>query len=62
MTIEFRALEHAEMLHDRAAVEIREVRAQIAGRPRRLAEQVQDAPSRRVAERPEDAVLLVDPA
>ncbi len=56
---EFRTFEHAQMLHDRTAVEIAEMRAEIAGRPRRAAQQIEDLAARRMPERLENTVLLV---
>jgi hypothetical protein len=58
---QIRALEHPEMLHHRATVQVVEVAAELAGRPRGRAQQVEDLPSRRMPERAEDPVLLVQP-
>ena len=57
---ELGALEHAHMLHHRASVEGRKVRAELASRARRLAEQIEDAPPGGMSKRTENAVLLVE--
>ena len=54
------ALEHAEVLHHGAAVEPRKGGADLARRPGRRAQEVEDLASRRVAEGAEHAVLLVE--
>jgi hypothetical protein len=48
------------VLHDRAAVQFVEVAAKLARRARCGAQQIQDLAARRMTERPEDAVLLVE--
>jgi hypothetical protein len=56
----FGALEHTEVLHDRAAVQPGKPVAQLARVSGRIPQQVENAAARRMAERLEDTVLLVE--
>jgi len=54
--------QHLQMLHHRAAVEVRELRAQTAGGQRLIAQHVEDGAAMMGGEGAEHTVLLLDQA